>query len=111
MRQSVYSLWLGTVEGGGLALLLNPQKVIVLSHVRVMETIAKKDSQQNPIQRGTHALHPSLSLPDYRGKHRAQNAQTTTRPAVDILHSVGHSSKKRKMSGIPIKCMAESGVD
>ncbi len=45
VRQSVYSLWLGTVGGGGLALLLNLQKVIVLSHVRVMETIAKKDSR------------------------------------------------------------------
>ncbi len=85
VRQSVYSLWRGTVGGGGLALLLNPLKVIVLSHVRVMETIAKKDSQQNPIQHGTHALHPSLSLPDYGGKHRAQNAQTTTRTPQGLL--------------------------
>lgn len=39
VRQSVYSLWRWTVGGGGLALLLNPLNVIVLSHVRVMETM------------------------------------------------------------------------
>lgn len=88
VQQNVYSLWRGTVVGGGFGPLTNPAEhycLVTCNGNGNNGSCAKRDSQQNPIESGTHALHPSLSLPDDEGKHRAQNAQTTTRTPQGLL--------------------------